>query len=121
MTDREFPVREAVAADLPAISRVRTSVRENLATVEQLEKRGITNESVAASFLADSKGWVAVDDEAIVLGDGGPRHQATVAALVKGGASLDLADGQGVRPLSLAGRRGYARIAEILEQAGAKP
>jgi GNAT superfamily N-acetyltransferase len=52
-------LREATTADLPGISRVRTSVRENLATVEQLRARGITNESVAASFLADSKGWVA--------------------------------------------------------------
>jgi GNAT superfamily N-acetyltransferase len=52
-------LREATAADLPGISRVRTSVRENLATIEQLRQRGITNESVAASFLADSKGWVA--------------------------------------------------------------
>ena len=64
--------------------------------------------------------WTALI-EAIVLGDGGPRHQATVEALVKGGANLDLADGQGVRPLSLARSRGYKRIAEILERAGAKP
>jgi len=47
--------------------------------------------------------------------------QATVEALVKGGANLDLADGQGVRPLSLAHSRGYKRIAEMLERAGAKP
>ena len=65
-------------------------------------------------------GWTALI-EAIVLGNGGSRHQATVAALVKAGANLDLADGQGVRPLTLARRRGYARIVEILEQAGAKP
>jgi ankyrin repeat protein len=64
--------------------------------------------------------WTALI-EAIVLGDGGPRHQATVAALVKGGANLDLADGHGVRPLSLARSRGYKRIAEILESAGARP
>jgi uncharacterized protein len=64
--------------------------------------------------------WTALI-EAIVLGDGGPRHQATVEALVKGGANLDLADGQGVRPLSLARSRGYRRIAEMLERAGANP
>lgn len=64
--------------------------------------------------------WTALI-EAIVLGDGGPRHQATVEALVKGGANLDLADGQGVRPLSLARSRGYERIVEILERAGATP
>jgi ankyrin repeat protein len=65
-------------------------------------------------------GWTALI-EAIVLGDGGARHQATVEALVKGGANLDLPDGQGARPLSLARSRGYARIIEILERAGAKP
>ena len=53
-------------------------------------------------------GWTALI-EAIVLGDGGARHQATVRALIDGGANLDLADGQGVRPLTLARQRGYAQ------------
>jgi ankyrin repeat protein len=65
-------------------------------------------------------GWTALI-EAIVLGDGGPRHQATVRALIAGGANLDLADRQGVRPLALARQRGYAKIAEMLEHAGARP
>jgi GNAT superfamily N-acetyltransferase len=59
-------IREANAADLPGISHVRTSVRENLLTREQLERRGITNASIAASFMADSKGWVAEQDGEIV-------------------------------------------------------
>ena len=58
--------REATAADVPGISRVRTSVVENLLTLEQLDERGITEASVAASFLTDSKGWVAVQGEEIV-------------------------------------------------------
>jgi uncharacterized protein len=65
-------------------------------------------------------GWTALL-EAIVLGDGGPRYQATVAALVKGGADLNLPDREGTTPLSLARARGFAKIAEMLEQAGAKP
>ena len=65
-------------------------------------------------------GWTALI-EAIVLGDGGPRHQATVRALIDGGANLDLPDRQGVRPLALARQRGYAKIAEMLEHARAKP
>jgi hypothetical protein len=65
-------------------------------------------------------GWTALI-EAIVLGDGGRRHQATVAALVKAGADLNLPDRQGARPLALARARGYTRIAQILEQAGAQP
>jgi ankyrin repeat protein len=65
-------------------------------------------------------GWTALI-EAIVLGDGGPRHQATVEALVMGGADFNLPDRQGARPLALARARGYGKIAQILEQAGAKP
>ena len=40
--------REATAADMPGITRVRTSVVENLLTVDQLNARGITEASVVA-------------------------------------------------------------------------
>ena len=66
MTGGELIFREAMAADMLGISDVRQSVIENPLSVEQLAARGITNESVAASFLADSKGWVAVADGRIV-------------------------------------------------------
>ena len=59
MTADEFIIREAIGADMPGIARVRTSVRENLLTTEQLAQRGIGNPSVAASLLMDRKGWVA--------------------------------------------------------------
>jgi ankyrin repeat protein len=65
-------------------------------------------------------GWTALI-EAIVLGDGGERHQATVAALIAGGADLNLPDRGGATPLALARTKGYTRLAEMLEQAGAKP
>jgi ankyrin repeat protein len=65
-------------------------------------------------------GWTALI-EAIVLGDGGPRHQATVDVLIKGGADLNLPDRNGSSPLALARQKGYAQIAQMLEQAGAKP
>ena len=65
-------------------------------------------------------GWTALL-EAIVLGDGGARHQATVGALVKAGADLNLSDRQGATPLALARARGFIGIAQVLEQAGAKP
>jgi ankyrin repeat protein len=58
-------------------------------------------------------GWTAVI-EAVVLGDGGPRHQATVRALVAAGADLGLADREGQTPLMLAEARGYGAIATIL-------
>ena len=65
-------------------------------------------------------GWTALI-EAIVLGDGGPRHLATVRALVEAGANVNLPDGNGAAPLALARQRGYAEIARLLEESGARP
>ena len=65
-------------------------------------------------------GWTALI-EAIVLGEGGPRHAAIVEALAEAGADVDLADGDGIRPLALALARGYQAIADILHAAGARP
>ena len=63
--------------------------------------------------------WTALI-ESIVLGDGGPRHQRTLEALVDAGANLQLADRQGNTPLQLARARGYAAMVTKLEAAGAK-
>ena len=65
-------------------------------------------------------GWTALI-EAIVLGDGGPRHIAIVRALITAGANLDLPDGHGDTPLALAQQRGHAAIADIVRQAGGQP
>ena len=63
--------------------------------------------------------WTALI-EAIVLGDGGPRHLATVRALLAAGASARLADRQGRTPLELARSRGYVAMVEALAAAGAR-
>ncbi|WP_077003282.1 ankyrin repeat domain-containing protein [Variovorax sp. KK3] len=63
--------------------------------------------------------WTALI-ESIVLGDGGPRHQRTLVALVDAGASLRLADRQGNTPLQLAKARGYTAMIDKLKAAGAK-
>lgn len=65
-------------------------------------------------------GWTALL-EAILLSDGGTRHQAIVALLIEHGADVDLADGDDVRPLAHARARGQVEIAAILEAAGARP
>jgi ankyrin repeat protein len=65
-------------------------------------------------------GWTALL-EAILLSDGGPRHQAIVALLIEHGADVDLADGEGVRPLAHARARDQGEIVELLERAGATP
>jgi uncharacterized protein len=59
-------------------------------------------------------GWTAVI-ESIVLGDGGPRHVATLKALLDAGASVDITDRQGDRPLALARRRGYTAMVTLIE------
>ena len=64
--------------------------------------------------------WTAVI-ESIVLGDGGPRHQRTLRALVDAGANLQLADRQGHTPLQLARTRGFGEMVAILAKAGARP
>jgi GNAT superfamily N-acetyltransferase len=53
-------LRQATVADLPEITRIRTSVRENHQSVEQLAERGITHETTAARMLSGELGcWVA--------------------------------------------------------------
>ena len=63
--------------------------------------------------------WTALI-ESIVLGRGGPRHVATLRALVEAGASVRLSDREGRTPLSLAQARGFAEMVAILVKAGAK-
>jgi uncharacterized protein len=60
-------------------------------------------------------GWTALI-EAVVLGDGGPRHQKTLAHLLKAGADRTIADRNGVTPLELARQRGYDEMVKQLEQ-----
>ncbi|MEQ1805874.1 MAG: ankyrin repeat domain-containing protein [Burkholderiaceae bacterium] len=60
--------------------------------------------------------WTAVI-EAIVLGDGGPRHQACLRALVDAGANIALRDRSGQTPLQLARARGFDAMVRILEGA----
>lgn len=61
-------------------------------------------------------GWTALM-EAVVLGDGGPDHVATVRVLVEAGADAGIADRDGVTPLRHAEARGYAEIAAIISAA----
>lgn len=63
--------------------------------------------------------WTALI-ESIVLGNGGTRHQQTLALLVDAGANTQLADRDGKTPLQLARSRGYAAMVAKLEAAGAK-
>ena len=63
--------------------------------------------------------WTAAI-EAVVLGDGGKRHQSTLKALIEAGANLKLTDRHGQTPLQLAKARGYSEMVNMLEKAEKK-
>jgi ankyrin repeat protein len=63
--------------------------------------------------------WTALI-ESIVLGNGGARHTATLRSLVNAGADVNIKDGRGQTPLTLARMRGFSEMADILEAAGAR-
>jgi len=83
---------------------------------------GVVRQLIAAGAPLDDVNnlhWTALI-EAIVLGDGGARHQATVRALLDAGANTRLADRQGRTPLQLARERGYIAMVQMLERAGGR-
>lgn len=83
---------------------------------------GVVRQLVAAGAPVDHVNnlhWTAAI-EAVVLGDGGPRHQRSLQALIAARANLQLADRTGRTPLQLARARGYSEMVRMLEQAGAR-
>ncbi|MGA0614359.1 ankyrin repeat domain-containing protein [Paracoccus sp. KR1-242] len=87
--------------------------RGHVETVRTLIEAGVDVDHV------NNLAWTALL-EAIILGDGGPRHQQIVDLLVKAGADVNLADGNGVTPLGHARAAGYDKIQRILVAAGAR-
>jgi ankyrin repeat protein len=83
---------------------------------------GVVRQLIAAGAPLDHVNnlhWTALI-ESIVLGNGGPRHQASLQALLDAGASTRLADRSGASPLQLARDRGYREMVRMLERAGAR-
>ena len=104
-------------ADLASLNRyggtalIPAAERGHVETVQTLIEAGVDVDHV------NNLHWTALL-EAILLGDGGPRHQQIVALLVKAGADVNLADGSGVTPLQHAHGAGYREIEQILAAAG---
>ncbi|MGE9762741.1 MULTISPECIES: ankyrin repeat domain-containing protein [Pseudomonadaceae] len=86
--------------------------RGHVEVVATLLKAGVDPDHV------NKLGWTGLL-EAILLSDGGPRHQAIVKQLIEAGANLNLADNDGVTPLQHARQRNQTTIARMLEVAGA--
>lgn len=93
---------------------IRAADRGHVEIIEELLKTEIAIDHI------NRLGWTALL-EAILLGDGGPRHTEVVRLLVEAGADVNLADGNGVTPLAHARSRGFAQMAAFLESAGARP
>jgi ankyrin repeat protein len=62
-------------------------------------------------------GWTCLL-EAVILGDGGPRHQEIVRRVLAAGANPNLADKDGVTPLAHARRKGQTAVATLIASAG---
>lgn len=103
----------AHGADLQSTNRyggtalIPAAERGHVETVQTLIEAGVAVDHV------NKLGWTALL-EAIILGDGGERHQQIVAHLLQAGADPNLADREGVTPLQHARARGYRQIASEL-------
>jgi ankyrin repeat protein len=64
-------------------------------------------------------GWTALI-EAVILGDGGKKHQQIVGLLLEHGADANIADNDHVTPLQHAKKLKYMEMIRMLEEAGGK-
>ena len=113
-----------VLLELGASAKLITSRYDGTALIAaaHLGHQGVVKQLIAAGAPLDHVNnlhWTALI-EAIVLGDGGPRHREVLRALLAAGASTRLTDRQGDSPLTLARTRGFETMVQMLEQAGAK-
>jgi ankyrin repeat protein len=111
----------ALLLSLGASAKLTTSRYDGTALIAaaHLGHDGVVRQLIAAGAPlnhVNNLHWTATI-EAVVLGDGGPRHQATLRALVNAGADLSLTDREGRTPLQLARSRGFDAMVRILEAA----
>jgi ankyrin repeat protein len=114
----------ALLLELGASAKLTTSRYDGTALIAaaHLGHDGVVRQLIQAGAPLDHVNnlhWTALI-EAIVLGQGGPRHVATLQALVEAGANTQLADREGRTPLALARSRGYEPMVAILLKAGAR-
>jgi len=122
VADDEGTLRLLLA--LGASAKLTTSRYDGTALIAaaHLGHEGVVGQLIAAGAPlnhVNNLHWTALI-EAIVLGNGGIRHQQVVRALLAAGASTRLTDREGNTPLALAKARGYSVMISLLEQAGAQ-
>lgn len=119
VADDEETLRTLLA--LGASARLVTSRYDGTALIAaaHLGHDGVVRQLIAAGAPLDHVNnlhWTAMI-EAVVLGDGGARHQAVLQALLAAGADARLADRHGRTPLQLARERGFGAMVAMLEAA----
>jgi ankyrin repeat protein len=100
--DTKLTNRYGGTALIPASERGHVGVVEELLLHTDVDVNHVNN-----------LGWTALL-EAIILSDGGERHQQIVQLLVDHGADITIADKNGITPLQHARRRGFSAIERIL-------
>jgi hypothetical protein len=114
----------ALLLELGASAALVTSPYDGTALIAaaHLGHDGIVRRLIAAGAPVDHVNrlhWTALI-EAIVLGDGGPRHRACVRALLDAKADTSIGDRQGRTPLQLARDLRHGAMVAMLEAAGAR-
>lgn len=89
------------------LSPIPASERGHVDYVRRVVRTGVDLDHV------NDLGWTALL-EAVILGDGGKRHQEVVRILLAAGADRTIADADGVTALEHARRRGYDAMAALL-------
>lgn len=102
--DTSLTNRFGGTALIPAADRGHVDIVELLLTRSDVNVNHINN-----------LGWTALL-EAVILGDGGLRHQQIVALLLKYGADPKIADRDGITPLEHARQHQYADMERLLTQ-----
>jgi len=91
------------------VSVIPASERGHVDYVRRVVETGVDVDHV------NDLGWTALL-EAVILGDGGPRHQEIVRILLDAGADRSIADRDGVTALEHARDRGQHEVVRILER-----
>jgi ankyrin repeat protein len=114
----EVPTLQALLAG-GASAKLTTSRYDGTALIAaaHLGHVGVVDALIRAGAPLDhvnNLGWTALI-EAVILGDGGPRHTEVVRLLTAAGADRAIADRQGRTPLALARARGYDTMVRLLD------
>lgn len=105
----------AHGADIKSTNRyggtalIPASERGHVETVKTLIEAGVDVDHI------NNLGWTALI-EAVILGDGGVRHQQIVELLVDAGADTSIADRDGITPIQHSRARGFNEITAILSR-----